>query len=103
MVLVGVSPACRVPTHKKNDFCVCSLINHQNGMMPVVVSLNLMLLPLAYGPTQCFVDLHRMRDGGQVRMVAIGPNSVNQAIKSIAIARTYLEEDAIDLAVRPVC
>eukprot|EP00668_Euglena_longa_P009820 GGOE01011889.1.p1 GENE.GGOE01011889.1~~GGOE01011889.1.p1 ORF type:complete len:286 (+),score=75.30 GGOE01011889.1:98-859(+) len=43
----------------------------------------------------------RMRAGGQVQMVAIGPDSVNQAMKAIAISRTYLEDDLLDVAVAP--
>ena len=34
-------------------------------------------------------------------MQAIGASAVNQAIKAIAIARGYLEQDEIDLAVVP--
>lgn len=32
---------------------------------------------------------------------AIGANSVNQAVKAIAIARGYLEEDFLDLYIQP--
>ncbi len=42
-----------------------------------------------------------MREEGYVEMQAIGASAVNQAIKAIAIARTYLEENDIDLAVVP--
>jgi stage V sporulation protein S len=34
-------------------------------------------------------------------MQAIGPHAVNQAVKSLAIARSYLEQDALDLVVAP--
>lgn len=34
-------------------------------------------------------------------MQAIGAQAVNQAIKAIAIARSYLEEDNLDLSVQP--
>ena len=42
-----------------------------------------------------------MRDHGYAEMQAIGASAVNQAIKAIAIARGYLEQDSIDLAVVP--
>lgn len=42
-----------------------------------------------------------MRDHGYAEMQAIGASAVNQAVKAIAIARGYLEQDGIDLAVVP--
>ncbi len=42
-----------------------------------------------------------MREHGYAEMQAIGASAVNQAIKAIAIARGYLEQDQIDLAVIP--
>ena len=42
-----------------------------------------------------------MREQGYAEMQAIGASSVNQAIKAIAIARGYLEQDSMDLAVVP--
>lgn len=39
----------------------------------------------------------RVRDEKAVSLVAIGPQSVNQALKGIAIARKYLEEDHKDV------
>lgn len=42
-----------------------------------------------------------MREHGYAEMQAIGASAVNQAVKAIAIARGYLEQDAIDLAVVP--
>jgi len=42
-----------------------------------------------------------MREHGYAEMQAIGASAVNQAIKAIAIARGYLEQDDIDLAVIP--
>jgi stage V sporulation protein S len=41
------------------------------------------------------------REGSRVELTAIGAGSVNQAIKSVAIARQYVEEEAIDLCCRP--
>ena len=41
------------------------------------------------------------REGSRVELTAIGAASVNQAIKAIAIARQYVEEEAIDLCFRP--
>lgn len=41
------------------------------------------------------------RVGERVELNAIGAGSVNQAIKAIAIARQYVEEEAIDLCFRP--
>jgi stage V sporulation protein S len=42
-----------------------------------------------------------MRDEGFAEMQAIGASAVNQAIKAIAIARGYLQEDGIDLMTVP--
>ena len=36
-----------------------------------------------------------------MELTAIGAGSVNQAIKAVAIARQYVEEEAIDLCCRP--
>lgn len=41
------------------------------------------------------------REGSRVELTAIGAGSINQAIKAIAIARQYVEEEAIDLCCRP--
>jgi stage V sporulation protein S len=42
-----------------------------------------------------------MRERGYVEVQAIGAGAVNQAIKAITIARSYLSQDNIDLAVVP--
>jgi stage V sporulation protein S len=42
-----------------------------------------------------------MREEGFAEVQAIGAPAVNQAIKAITIARTYLEGDQIDLAIVP--
>ncbi len=42
-----------------------------------------------------------IRERGRVDVQAIGAGAVNQAIKAIAIARGYLELDAIDIACIP--
>lgn len=42
-----------------------------------------------------------MREQGYLEMQAIGASSVNQAIKALAIARGYLEQDEIDIAIVP--
>lgn len=42
-----------------------------------------------------------MREQGYAEVQAIGASAVNQAIKAIAIARGYLEEDHMDLSVVP--
>jgi stage V sporulation protein S len=42
-----------------------------------------------------------LRLEGTVEMQAIGPHAVNQAVKSLAIARAYLVQDALDLVVAP--
>ena len=42
-----------------------------------------------------------MREEGHAEMQAIGASAVNQAIKALAIARGYLEQDGIDLVVSP--
>ena len=41
------------------------------------------------------------RENKEVELQAIGAGSVNQAIKAIAVARAYLEEDAIRIACIP--
>ena len=42
-----------------------------------------------------------MREHGYAEVQAIGASAVNQAIKAVAIARGYLEQDNIDLAIVP--
>ena len=42
-----------------------------------------------------------MRGHGEVDVQAIGAGATNQAIKAIAIARTYLLDDGIDVCVVP--
>lgn len=42
-----------------------------------------------------------MREQGYAEVQAIGASAVNQAVKAIAIARGYLEQDEIDLVVVP--
>jgi stage V sporulation protein S len=44
---------------------------------------------------------NNVREGRAVEMVAMGANSVNQAVKAVAIAQDYLREDFIALACRP--
>jgi len=42
-----------------------------------------------------------MRDQGYAEVQAIGASAVNQAVKAIAIARGYLEQDEMDLTIVP--
>ena len=42
-----------------------------------------------------------MRDDGYVEVQAIGAPAVNQAVKAITIARSYLAQDNMDLVVVP--
>lgn len=42
-----------------------------------------------------------MREQGYAEVQAIGASAVNQAIKAVAIARGYLEQNDIDLAIVP--
>lgn len=42
-----------------------------------------------------------MREQGYAEVQAIGASAVNQAIKAIAIARGYLEQDQMDLVIVP--
>ena len=42
-----------------------------------------------------------VREKGRVDVQAIGAGAVNQAIKAIAIARGYLEQDSIEIACVP--
>lgn len=42
-----------------------------------------------------------MREQEHAEMQAIGASAVNQAIKAVAIARGYLEQDGIDLVIIP--
>jgi stage V sporulation protein S len=42
-----------------------------------------------------------MREQGHAEMQAIGASAVNQAVKAIAIARGYLQQDGIDLMTTP--
>lgn len=42
-----------------------------------------------------------LRSAGSVEIQAIGAGAVNQAVKSIAIAKGYVEDDDIDLVCVP--
>ncbi|GGM09475.1 stage V sporulation protein S [Deinococcus aerophilus] len=42
-----------------------------------------------------------LRSQGQVNIQAIGPAAVNQTVKALAIARGYLQDDALDLFAQP--
>ncbi len=42
-----------------------------------------------------------IREGNVAEVQAIGAGAVNQAVKAVAIARTYLEEDGIDIVCVP--
>lgn len=42
-----------------------------------------------------------VREHGRAEAQAIGAGAVNQAIKAVAIARTYLQEDGIDVICIP--
>ncbi|MCL2708532.1 MAG: stage V sporulation protein S [Defluviitaleaceae bacterium] len=42
-----------------------------------------------------------LRNGGQAEVFAIGASAVNQAVKSIAVARGYVAPDGIDLVSYP--
>ncbi|MDZ7703824.1 MAG: stage V sporulation protein S [Trueperaceae bacterium] len=42
-----------------------------------------------------------IRSESEVEVQAIGPQAVNQAVKAIAIARSYVEPDGLDLSTQP--
>lgn len=42
-----------------------------------------------------------LRDACEVEIQAIGADAVNQAVKAIAIARSYIEENGLDLVAVP--
>ena len=42
-----------------------------------------------------------LRSESEVEVQAIGPQAVNQAVKAIAIARSYIEGDGLDLSTQP--
>ena len=42
-----------------------------------------------------------LRQVGAVEVQAIGPHAVNQAVKALAVARSYLEQDRLDLTTAP--
>jgi stage V sporulation protein S len=42
-----------------------------------------------------------LRSEQEVEVQAIGPQAVNQAVKAIAIARSYIELDGLDLTTQP--
>jgi len=42
-----------------------------------------------------------LRQRGVVEVQAIGPHAVNQAVKALAVARSYLEQDQLDLTTAP--
>jgi stage V sporulation protein S len=42
-----------------------------------------------------------LRSQSEVEVQAIGPAAINQAVKAIAIARSYIEADGLDLYTQP--
>jgi stage V sporulation protein S len=44
---------------------------------------------------------NNIREGKDIEVVAMGPQSVNQAVKAITIARSYLADDKVELTFRP--
>lgn len=42
-----------------------------------------------------------LRNEGEVEVQAIGPHAVNQAVKAIAIARSYIQADGLGLVTVP--
>ena len=42
-----------------------------------------------------------MREQGYAEVQAIGASAINQAIKAVTIARSYVEQDEMDLVVVP--
>jgi stage V sporulation protein S len=44
---------------------------------------------------------HTIREGKTPIIRAIGAGAVNQAVKALAVARSYLQEDGIDLTTSP--
>lgn len=42
-----------------------------------------------------------VKESGEVELQSVGAAAVNQAVKAIAIARTYMESSDDDLVVRP--
>jgi len=52
-----------------------------------------------FGVAGCIAK--RAREWARVCLTVIGQESVMQAVKSVTIARTYLEDDAMDLSFRP--
>jgi stage V sporulation protein S len=51
--------------------------------------------------TVAWAIANNIREGRAVELVAMGPNSVNQAVKAVAISREYLRDDLVELACRP--
>jgi stage V sporulation protein S len=44
---------------------------------------------------------NNVRDGKQVEIVAMGPESINNTVKAIAIARGFLRGDGMDASCKP--
>lgn len=42
-----------------------------------------------------------MREKGELAVQAIGAAAVNQAVKALAVARSYLQEDGIEIGIIP--
>lgn len=42
-----------------------------------------------------------LRNESEVEVQAIGPHAINQAVKAIAIARSYIEDEGLDLITQP--
>jgi stage V sporulation protein S len=43
-----------------------------------------------------------IREGGKAEVQAVGAGAANQGIKSVAIARTYMQAEEVDLICRPM-
>jgi stage V sporulation protein S len=44
---------------------------------------------------------NNIRDARMVEIIAMGPESVNNTVKAIAIARGFLKEDLVDITCKP--
>lgn len=44
---------------------------------------------------------HSLREGASPVVLAIGPNSINQAVKAVAIARGYVHQEGYDISCQP--
>ncbi len=45
--------------------------------------------------------VHNIREGKEIEIIVMGPKSVNNAIKAVAISREYIGNEGVEITCRP--